>query len=364
MSDFDTPVALILFNRPERFADVVSAIRETRPRRLVAIADGPRTDHPEDVDRCRATRAVLDTIDWPCEIERDFADGNLGCDRRVQTGFDRLFDRHDRAIVVEDDVRPDPSFLPWAAAMLDRYGADPDFAIASGCNKLGRWGDPALDHLRARRGSIWGWASTAEVWRASRSFDLAAFKSDPRADPGVDGLDPLAARQCRLVVEEVRAGRPIAWDTEFSARLQLMGRIAAISTVNLVSNLGIGADATRTTYADDFVATIASSGVAAPPSDMRPRLDPGYDRASLLAELLGRCVHPEMAVRLARLAVENPRAPIDEATRIHLEPFMVPDESLAVLDRLAEHGVDSPPFDRVHAALCRARDLHAMERSR
>ncbi|MHC4833332.1 MAG: glycosyltransferase family 2 protein, partial [Planctomycetota bacterium] len=62
MSHFDTPVALILFNRPERLADVVSAIRETRPRRIVAIADGPRPDRPDDVDRCRAARAVLDAI--------------------------------------------------------------------------------------------------------------------------------------------------------------------------------------------------------------------------------------------------------------------------------------------------------------
>ncbi|MGA0286566.1 MAG: hypothetical protein ACO3QA_05980 [Phycisphaerales bacterium] len=363
MKAFDTPIALVLFNRPDRLAEVVSAIRETRPRRIVAIADGPRPDRPDDVDRCRAARAVLDAIDWPCEIERDFADSNLGCDRRIRTGLDRLFDRHDAAIVLEDDVRPDPSFLPWAAAMLDRYGTDPDFAIASGCNKLGRWGDQELDHLRARRGSIWGWASTAEVWRDVWGSDPAGLEANLEDDALLDGHEPLMIRQSRLVFDDIRAGHAIAWDTEFSARLQLMGRIAAISTVNLVSNLGIGADATRTTYAGDFVATIASTGVAAPPSDVRPELDPAYDRASLLAELLGRCVHPEMAVRLARLAVENPRAPIDEATRLHLEPFMVPGEALEVTDRLADHGVRSPQFERVRAALRRARDLQTTERS-
>lgn len=354
MSDFDLPIALILFNRPRRLAAVVAALREIRPRRIFAIADGPRPDRPDEAERCRASRAVLDSIDWPCEIERDFAEKNLGCDRRVRTGLDRLFEVVDRAIILEDDVLPHPTFLPWAASMLDRYGADSSFSIASGCNKLGRWGDPSIDHLRARRGSIWGWASNAEVWRAARRFDLASREPGAAGDFGVEGIDPLVARQCELVISDVRSGREVAWDTEFSARLQLSGRFAAIPTTNLVSNLGIGADATRTTYADDFVATIPSGRVSGCAATGTVALDPAYDRMSLLAELLGRCVHPEVAVRLARLAVEKPRAPIDEATRLHLEPFLVPDEAIAVLDHLADFGVASSQFERVRVAIRRA----------
>lgn len=380
MSPFQTPVVLVLFNRPERLAEVVSVLREVRPRSIFAVADGPRAAREpgsasglvprsapgsapqsrpfDDVARCEAARAVLDTIDWECEIERDFAESNLGCDDRIRTGLDRVFSQVDRAIVLEDDVVPDPSFLTWAEAMLQRYGDDPSFSIASGCNKLGRWGEARGSHFRAVRGSIWGWATVARVWQAMRALDLADAARREAANPGsvVGHLDSLVARQCRLVLGEVRAGHRIAWDTEFSARTQVAGLRAAISTVNLISNRGIGADATRTTYADDFVATLARQGSAPPDSEKSwdEGEDAGYDRASLLVEFLGRCVNPEMSLRLARMAAARPDAPIDEATRLHLEPFLAPAECLDLLEHLAAHGVDSPQFERVRAALRRA----------
>src|SRR5690348_12863814 len=112
---FDTPVVVVLFNRAERVRELVTALRPVRPARLFAIADGPRPAHDGDRDTCAAARAALDAIDWPCTIERNFADSNLGLDARVVTGLDWAFARTDRAVILEDDVLPHPSFLPWAA---------------------------------------------------------------------------------------------------------------------------------------------------------------------------------------------------------------------------------------------------------
>lgn len=398
MSAFDVPVVLILFNRPERVAEVIDALRVAAPRHIIAIADGPRStqareartpadapaappadapaappadapaDPPHgqepddatrrDAARCADARAQLDAIDWPCTLDRQFADTNLGCDERIRTGLDYAFATVQRAVILEDDVLPHPDFLPWAASMLDRYSSDPTFSIASGCNKLGTWGEPGADHLRAQRGSIWGWASTATTWHAARALDLADIAAAPSSSGTEPGLarvvDPLVSRQTALVLEEVRKGRAIAWDTEFSARCHLMGRTAAISTVNLISNRGVGPDATRTKYEEDFVATLPSRANVGAPSNSGVAPASGYDRASLLAELLGRCVNPDMALRLARVVAANPKAPIDEATRLHLEPFLHLEESLGLLDHLAHQGVESPQFERVRATLRRS----------
>jgi hypothetical protein len=77
-----TPVALIIFNRPHHTARVFAEIAKARPERLFLIADGPRSDRPEDVQRCAAVRDIVAHVAWPCQVERNFAESNLGCGRR------------------------------------------------------------------------------------------------------------------------------------------------------------------------------------------------------------------------------------------------------------------------------------------
>lgn len=353
MGTFDTPVAIVLFNRPQLVAELIERLRPAAPRRIYAIADGPRPTRDGEAARCEQARAALDAIDWPCEIVREFASSNLGCDERIERGLDWLFDRVERAIVLEDDIRPTPRFLPWAASMLDRYGDDSTFSIASGHNTLGAWGDQDADHLRARRGGIWGWATTARSWRQSRPIDLASLDAGADGCFGIPSLDPLLAEHCRLIVAEARRTQRLAWDTSFAVRTIASGRVAAVSSVNLITNAGIGPDATRTTFEGNFVATLPASD-RIPRGDGTPsELDPSFDRSSLLAELVGRCVRPEIASRLARLLRAQPEAPLDAATRLHLAPFLHSEETLAILDRLSEHGASGPRFEMVRSTLRR-----------
>ena len=70
MSDFQvkTPVAFLIFNRPDTTARVFETIRRARPPKLLVVADGPRADRPDEADRCKAVRAIIDQVDWPCEV--------------------------------------------------------------------------------------------------------------------------------------------------------------------------------------------------------------------------------------------------------------------------------------------------------
>ena len=98
-----TPVALIIFNRPQHTARVFAAIAKARPERLFLIADGPRSDRPEDVQRCAAVRDIVAHVDWPCQVERNFAERNLGCGRRPASGISWVFEQVDEANILEDD---------------------------------------------------------------------------------------------------------------------------------------------------------------------------------------------------------------------------------------------------------------------
>jgi hypothetical protein len=345
---FDTAVAVILFNRPERIRELLQVLRIIRPPRILAIADGPRAAHPADIQRCRESRALLEEIDWPCTIERDFSESNRGCDRRIVTGLDWVFAGTDRAIVLEDDILPHPTFFPWAEAMLERFGNDPTVGIVCGRNPLGTWGAPDQDHIRSRRGSIWGWACTSRTWWLVQSQDLAGAPETSADDIACDDLDPLLHAHLALGLQMVRRGELTAWDVLFYLRHGLAGLHALTSPVNLTRNTGIGADATRTLFADDFSALLE-------PAEARPIRpsrdiglpDRGFERASLLVQLLARCRSPAMAARLARVARSNAAFPIDPATRHHLAPFLHAEESSRLLEHLAFQGVSSPLFNQL-----------------
>ena len=129
-----TPVAFLIFNRPETTARVLEEIARARPPKLLVVADGPRADRPGEADLCRAARAVLSRVDWPCEVLTNFSETNLGCRRRVSSGLDWVFEEVEEAIVLEDDCLPHPSFFPFCEELLERYRADERVMAVSGDN--------------------------------------------------------------------------------------------------------------------------------------------------------------------------------------------------------------------------------------
>ncbi|GBD51337.1 hypothetical protein PN472_17760 [Microcystis aeruginosa CS-1036] len=86
-----TPVAFIIFNRPETTKKVFEAIRQAKPPKLLVVADGSRPDQPDDVKDCAAARALIEQVDWDCEVLKNYSDVNLGCGRRVASGLDWVF---------------------------------------------------------------------------------------------------------------------------------------------------------------------------------------------------------------------------------------------------------------------------------
>ncbi len=343
---FDTPVVVILFNRPHRIAEVVEVLRAVRPTRVLAIADGPRATHPDDAEACLKARAVLDGIDWHCTIEREFSATNLGCDRRITSGLDWAFSCVDRAIVLEDDILPHPSFLPWAAAMLERFGNDPTIGIITGRNPLGSWGNDTQDHIRAPYGSIWGWAATGRAWQRIQACDLSGDPGDSGLDLARSGLDPLLQAHWTVALQMFRRGELTAWDVLFSLRAGMLGLHSIHSPINLTRNTGIGPEATRTLYADDFSALLQGREARQlrPPGTIEPP-DPDFARAALTVQLLARCRNASMAARLARMIQRGTPVPLDDGTRHHLTPFLNAAESVRLLEHLAAQGLKSSTFD-------------------
>jgi hypothetical protein len=240
----ETPVAFVLFRRPERTRRVFDVIRRARPKRLFLIADGPRDE--QEAAECEAARAVVADVDWSCEVTRDFATANIGLKHRLPSGVDRVFDRVDRAIVLEDDCLPHGSFFRFCDELLHRYSDEDRVMHVAGSQLLRDPPRPPAGYHFSRYAHIWGWATWRRAWR---HFDLALREWHELDRDGRERrlramfAEESERRYWRYVWD--RSGEIENWDAQWSYALLARGGLAANPNRNLVSNIGFGSDATN-----------------------------------------------------------------------------------------------------------------------
>ena len=255
-----TPVILIVFNRPELTRQVFTRVAAARPERLLIVADGPRPDRVGERERCAEVRAVVSAVDWPCEVEHNFADTNLGCRRRVISGLNWAFERVEEAIILEDDILPDASFFPFCEAMLERYrevdrvamitgfniGADTvEFSAESPPEASESYHFSALTH-------IWGWATWRRAWRHYDEH-MTAWPEVRRAGRLREVFSERSAlRYWTPILDGMYRGTgPNTWDYQWMFANLAGARLSVTPAVNLIENIGFGAEATHVTDAED-----------------------------------------------------------------------------------------------------------------
>jgi hypothetical protein len=240
------PVILIIFNRPDTTRKVFEAIRAAEPPRLLVVSDGPRPSKPGEAERCAATRAIIDEVDWDCEVSKDFSAENLGCRRRVASGISWAFGLVDRAIILEDDCVPSPSFFPYCAELLERYAEDERIMMVSGDNQLFGASFSGESYYFSRNVHAWGWATWRRAWD---KFDL------PMADwPEIRRrhlLDPYFETSSDRyywdsLLQYVYEGNIDTWDYQWVYSILANNGLSIVPKVNLVRNIGFNADATHT----------------------------------------------------------------------------------------------------------------------
>lgn len=232
-----TPVALIIFNRPDNTAKVFEAIRRARPEKLLVAADGPRADRPEDAEKCAAARAIIDSVDWPCEVYKKYSDVNLGCKMGPANGIDWVFEQVEEAIILEDDCVPHQDFFRFCESMLEYYRHDTRVMMVSGTNYLQNLPAMTESYFFSNYYPIWGWATWRRAWKL---FDV-----DIDAWEGFQEKKQLywlfshkeIAQYYESMFSLVRKGGDF-WDIQWWFACIFQHGLAIVPRGNLVSNIG------------------------------------------------------------------------------------------------------------------------------
>jgi hypothetical protein len=266
MPDFrlTTPVAFIIFNRPDTTEQVFREIAKARPPKLLVVGDGPRASRSGEADKVAATRAIVKRVDWDCEVLTNFSDVNLGCKRRVSSGIDWVFEQVETAIILEDDCVPDPTFFRFCHEMLELYRHDQRIGMISGDNfQFGRRRNDDSYYF-SKYVHVWGWASWRDRWVGSYDVTMAKW---PRIRDEGRLADMVGNRReaayWQKIFERVHRGEIDTWDYQWVFANWAEGRMSILPAVNTVSNIGFNGDATHTT-GDSDLANLARNQIGFP----------------------------------------------------------------------------------------------------
>lgn len=246
-----TPIVFIIFRRPAETERVFETIRQAKPSKLFIIADGPRKGKPGEEENCQLARKVIDSVDWPCDVIKNYSDTNLGCAKRVSTGLDWVFKQVDRAIILEDDCVPDPSLFPFFDELLEKYKDENQIFSITGHNHLGEWQSKSQSYFFSNYFDCWGWATWRRVWQ---NFDPdMKLWADPVSKEKVKAVigDTRQFRNRERVLEAAYQGKIDSWAYPFFFTSLLHSGLTITPSVNLIENIGFGADASNTNNARD-----------------------------------------------------------------------------------------------------------------
>ena len=259
-----TPVVLIIFNRPDTTERVFAEIAKAKPSILLVVADGPRADRSDDVEKCAKTRAVVDRVDWDCKLYTNYSSVNLGSRNRVSSGLDWVFEQVEEAIILEDDCLPHPTFFRFCQELLERFRENDRIFMVSGRNGLGEWKSSKYSYFFSA-GGTWGWATWRRAWQ---HFDVdLKLWSDEQAQKKMKAFfkgDAVAIKVIRKGCERVFSGKVDTWDYQWSFIRAVNHGMSVNPSVNLIANIGFGEDATHTKTYDTRFADVKVGAIEFP----------------------------------------------------------------------------------------------------
>jgi hypothetical protein len=295
-------ILFIIFNKPDTTEKVFSAIRNAQPPRLYIAADGARSSHENDIINTQKARSIIDSIDWPCELNILFQPKNLGPMYAQEEALNWFFQTEEDGIILEDDTLPDPSFFSFCENLLEKYQQQEDIFMISGNNFQDGKPRGNGDYYFSNYTHIWGWAT----WR--RSWEK--YDRNITAWPGFRKKKKLAKMHSKnterywIAIFDAIYSKKLnrGWDYRFNFSCWLHESKVILPNVNLVTNIGFGPNATNCKDLDSPFSNITLRNMTMPlthptlvdisyDADAKTSLDM-FNKKTLLQHLLFFSMHP------------------------------------------------------------------------
>lgn len=233
-----SPIILFVYNRPRHTLQTINALKKNELASesiLYIFSDAAKKS--KDIENVEKVREIIKEVDGFKEVVPIMASSNIGCADSIIKGISYVMERHDDAIIVEDDIVTAPNFLKFMNEALFKYKNDKRIYSVSGYNvPMDVPESYSEDVFLVFRYSSWGWGTWKDRWSQAdwnvmgweKVFnDKAANKKFRR---GGDDLPYILKAQMKGTID--------AWDIRWYYSHFEKDRFTLFPVTSLVENIG------------------------------------------------------------------------------------------------------------------------------
>lgn len=243
--NFEIPIALFIFKRPEKSVEIVHKISKYKPKKIYLLSDyGRNHDEIELVNLCR--KKVEEAIDWSCEVIKIYATYNKGVYENIGLGAKWVLSIEKWAIFLEDDNLPSDDFLPFCDEMLRRYEGDQRVIWICGTNYLSVYNPKSKDsYVFTQHLLPCGWASWSNKFLQMYDYELNLFsfadyrykfKKSYKSKALFKQQFQSISREYDRKIENLKYK---SWDFHMIWSIRAQGLLGIAPVVNLIQNIGV-----------------------------------------------------------------------------------------------------------------------------
>ena len=246
MKNYSIPILFVIFNRKEIAQISFESIRRQKPLRLYIACDGARANKIGEAEIVEDIRkSIVESVDWECDVKTLFQSTNLGCGKGVLTAINWLFQNEKFGIIIEDDCICNESFFKFMEYMLIKYEEENRIGMVAGSNLIEGYLPTNSSYFFSRYKSCWGWGTWKRAWD-NMDIDMKWRETDFNNIICNSGYYGRGKSKWKYQLKCIDSDYVSAWDWQWYYTLSAQNQLCIYPKVNLVSNIGVGKDATHT----------------------------------------------------------------------------------------------------------------------
>lgn len=287
------PVCLFTYKRLEETRLTLEALKANRLAEQTALyifSDGPRK--AQDEDAIHQVRELIQKVEGFASVDLILKEKNTGLARSIIGGVSEVLSKHQKVIVLEDDIKTSPNFLEYMNQALDFYEPNAQvYSIAGYIFPIKAPQNYPYDVFFSPRSSSWGWASWLDRWQEVdwevKSYE--AFRNDAQQVRGFNrGGSDLSG-----MLQKQMEGKIDSWAIRWAYHQFRTGQLTAYPCLSKVDNIGFGDLASNTKFFNRFATTLDKGKQNSFKFPEEVKLNPKFmrpfrDKYSLRARAMGR----------------------------------------------------------------------------
>ena len=161
-----SPIVVFTFLRLKKLKRLIKTLKKSKisnKSEIYFFSDNAKND--KEIKEIKKVRSYLKSITGFKKKNIILRKKNFGNGKNIINGINFIFKKHDRAIVLEDDLEVGKNFLLFMNLCLDKYKNEKKIWHISGWNFEFKPNNNRFDVFFSRNMNCWGWGTWKNRWK-------------------------------------------------------------------------------------------------------------------------------------------------------------------------------------------------------